>query len=58
MSVTRLVPRDQEYDQDIGRPTIWGNKWSHKPSNLPGTIRVATREEALKKVRPVVRRES
>jgi hypothetical protein len=47
--VTTLVSRDGEFDCDIGRPSIWGNPYSHVSSAVPGTIRVETREEALKK---------
>lgn len=29
----------------VGRPTLWGNPWSHL--DVPGTIKVPTREEAV-----------
>lgn len=35
------------YDVYIGRPSKWGNRFSHVPSLVPGTVRVATREEAI-----------
>jgi hypothetical protein len=49
VSVTRLVSRDQEFDHDIARPTIWGNPYTHKDSKIPGVIKVATRDEALRR---------
>jgi len=39
-----------EYDVYIGRPSIWGNPFSHKPSCLAET-KVATRYEAIDKYR-------
>jgi hypothetical protein len=35
----------------VGRPTKWGNPFSHLDSNVPGTVKVATREEAITKYR-------
>lgn len=48
---TRVVhcKRDQ-YDVYIGRPSKWGNPFSHKPGTL-AKYRVATREEAVAKYR-------
>ena len=40
------TPKDAIY---VGRPTKYGNKYSHRSSNVPGTIIVATREEAIKR---------
>lgn len=37
------VPADAVY---VGRPTIWGNKWSHM-DDTKAEYRVATREEAV-----------
>jgi hypothetical protein len=37
----------EPFDVYIARPSIWGNRWSHKPSAVPGTIHVATRAEAI-----------
>lgn len=39
-----------EYDVYIGRPSKWGNPFSHLPNTL-AEYRVATREEALAKYR-------
>lgn len=34
----------------VGRPTKWGNPWSHKPSAMDATVvRVKTRVEAVEK---------
>lgn len=32
-----------------GRGSKWGNPWGHKPSKIPGTVQVATREEAIER---------
>ena len=45
------IQSGQPYDINIGRPNKWGNRWGHKPSNVKGTILVATRQEALEKHR-------
>ena len=37
------------FDVYIGRPGPWGNPFSHKPSTVRGTVRVATREEAVRR---------
>lgn len=37
------------YDVYIGRPSKWGNPFSHTPSNF--AIKVATREEAIERYR-------
>jgi len=34
--------------QNLGR---WGNRYSHRPSDLIGTIRVSSREEAIRRHR-------
>ena len=34
-----------------GRPTPFGNMWSHKPSSVYRVMRVATREEAIEHYR-------
>ena len=46
--------RKAAYDVYVGRPSKWGNKYSHLPSvvigiNVRGVIRVATREEAVRR---------
>jgi len=41
--------RKAAYDEYVGRPSKWGNKYSHLPSNVPGVIRAATREEAVRR---------
>jgi hypothetical protein len=38
-------------DPRTGRPGEWGNPFSHRPSRVPGTILVATREEAINRYR-------
>lgn len=46
LPVTRVVHRSQLHDVYIGRPSKWGNPFSH----LPGTLakhRVASRAEAI-----------
>jgi|TARA_R110002167_G_scaffold37476_10_gene117498 hypothetical protein len=35
----------------IGRPSKWGNPWSHLNSKVAGTIKVATREISISKYR-------
>lgn len=35
------------YDIYIGRKSIWGNPYSSKPSQVPGTTRVTSKQEAL-----------
>lgn len=48
---TKIVHcRRDEYDVYIGRPSKWGNPFSHKPSSV-AEIKVATREEAIEKYR-------
>ena len=39
----------------IGRPGPLGNPYSHRPSKLPGTILVSTREEAVEKYKDWLR---
>jgi hypothetical protein len=41
----------QPGDVYIGRGGPWGNKFSHKPSKFPDTVRVATVEEAIARYR-------
>lgn len=38
-------------DVYIGRPSVYGNRYSHKPSNVPGTIMVSSRAEAIRRHR-------
>lgn len=47
--VTRVVHcKKSKYDVYIGRPSIWGNPFSHKDDTL-AEFKVATREEAIQK---------
>lgn len=50
---TKVVHIKKEpYDLYVGRPTIWGNPFSHKPGGyVKPTNIVATREEAVEKFR-------
>lgn len=48
---TRVVNcKHEDYDVYIGRPSKWGNIYSHLPNTL-AEYRVATREEAIAKYR-------
>jgi len=48
---TKIVHcRRDEYDIYIGRPSPWGNPFSHKPSSL-AEIKVETRQEAIDRYR-------
>jgi hypothetical protein len=44
------IKRDEEYDVFIGRPSKWGNPFSHLPSTL-AQYKVSCREEAVDKYR-------
>ncbi len=47
--MTRVVHcKREKYDVYIGRPSKWGNRFSHKPSSL-AEVKVASREEAVAK---------
>lgn len=47
MAMTRVVNLYREsYDVFIGRPSIWGNPYSHKEGTT-ARFKVATREEAI-----------
>ena len=47
--MTKAVNRyKEEYDVYIGRPSIWGNPYSHMPNTL-AEFKVETREEAVAK---------
>ena len=49
--VTTVVHcKRSEYDVYIGRPSKWGNPFSHLPNTL-AEFRVATREESIAKYR-------
>ncbi len=39
--------KKEPYTHYIGRPSPLGNRYSHRPSKVPGTIMVGTVEEAL-----------
>lgn len=43
--------RDAVY---VGRPSVYGNPYSHRASKIPGTILVKTREEAIARYRGMV----
>jgi hypothetical protein len=42
--------RTSKFDINIGRPSIWGNKFSHLEDSL-AEFKVATREESIEKHR-------
>lgn len=44
------IKRNEEYDVFIGRPSKWGNPFSHLPSTL-AQYKVSCREEAVEKYR-------
>jgi hypothetical protein len=49
MNQTKVVHcKKSQYDIYIGRPSIWGNPFSHKDGTL-AEFKVATREEAVAK---------
>lgn len=49
--MTRVVnKRHKQYDVYIGRPSIWGNPFSHAPNTL-AEYQVSTRAEAIEKFR-------
>ena len=50
MKTTIVNCSRDEYDVYIGRPSKWGNPFSHKPSSL-AEIKVATVFEAIDKYR-------
>jgi hypothetical protein len=51
MNQTKVVhKRRYPYDVYIGRPSKWGNPFSHKPGTL-APYRVKTRREAIEKYR-------
>jgi len=50
MATTIVHCKRSEYDVYIGRPSKWGNPYSHLPNTL-AQYRVATREEAIDKYR-------
>lgn len=35
----------------VGRPSVYGNMWSHKPSQVYHVIRAETREQAIEEYR-------
>lgn len=45
------TPSDAVY---VGRPSQWGNPYTHLPSKLDGVHQVATREEAVEKYRAML----
>lgn len=52
--MTRVhIKSGKPYDVYCGRPSKWGNPFSHKPSSI-AEHKVATREEAIAKHREVV----
>lgn len=49
---TKVVHFKKEpYDVFIGRPTIWGNPFTHLPCNHVADFMVETRQEAINKYR-------
>lgn len=49
--LTRVVHKNKEpYDIYGGRPSVWGNPYSHKDGTL-AEFRVSTRHEAIEKYR-------
>lgn len=49
--MTRVVHcKKEKFDVYIGRPSEWGNPWSHRPSKFTIFL-VETREEAVKNFR-------
>ena len=44
---TVVNKRQQDYDVYIGRPTKWGNPWTHISSSLKGVTTVSSRDEAI-----------
>lgn len=54
--MTKVVHiRKGKYDVYIGRPSKWGNPYSHKPSAIAGTVIVASREVAIERFERMVR---
>lgn len=50
--VTRVVHcRREEYDVYIGRPSRWGNQWSHLDPPPPDCFHVKNRKEAISRYR-------
>lgn len=47
-NVTKVVHISQEYQVYIGRPSIWGNPYSHKEGTL-AKYKVKDRKEAIEK---------
>lgn len=47
METTVVHCREKPYDIYIGRPSKWGNPFTHTGSDVAGTIVVASREEAI-----------
>jgi len=45
--------RFDEYDVYVGRPSIWGNPYSHKEDTL-AEFKVATRKEAIEKYKKYI----
>ena len=54
--ITKVVNIHREkYDLYIGRPSIWGNPWSHiKDRNTLAKFQCDTREEAIAKYREYI----
>lgn len=49
MSTHVVNLKHEPYDVYIGRPGPWGNPYSHKPSNVQGTVIVSSVTEAIMK---------
>ena len=48
------APKDAVY---IGRGSIWGNPYVHGDSTYPDTVKVSSREEAIKAFEAMVRKD-
>ena len=51
MTTVVNLRRDEPYDVYIGRGSVWGNPFSHKPSSFPDVIYVGSRREAINRYR-------
>lgn len=49
------APKNAVY---IGRGSIWGNPYTHLDSKYPDTIKVSSREEAIKAFEAMVREDA
>ena len=55
MKAIKVVHKNKdEYDVYIGRPTKWGNPYTHKDDGTLAEYRVPTRSEAVKKYKEYI----